>query len=154
MNDLQARFKHVQECARRVVANRPRDDFESPLEALRKLGTDALLDLFQFHRNRRETLRRKLNDPPFVSDSPDMTCSNCSSNVDYHTWRELKYVIILELDKRPLGDTVCSEEFSECPAARACWDARCSRCEKVLYDQKETVRGIRECIEQLPKSVE
>lgn len=131
-------------------------DLHDPAQrsSLNKLGTDALLNLFQLHHDRRETLRRRLDDPPFVSDGRDRTCSNCGQVVDYHTWRELKYVVILELDKRPSGDTVCSEEFSEWPAARACWDARCSHCEKVLYDKKETLRVIRECIEQLPKSVE
>ncbi|KAI0633329.1 hypothetical protein C8Q77DRAFT_1114350 [Trametes polyzona] len=121
---------------------------------LQKLGTDALLNLFQLHRTRRETLRRRLDDPPFVNDGGDTSCSNCGSLVDYHTWRELKYVIIMEMDARPLGDTVCSPGLLEWPAARACWSAKCINCDRVLYDKTLTMRVIRECIDQLPTTIE
>ena len=103
---------------------------------------------------RRETLRRRLDDPPFVNDSGDTSCSNCGSLVDYHTWRELKYVIIMEMDVRPLGDTVVNPGLLEWPAARECWAAKCASCERVLYDKTLTMRVIRECIEQLPTTIE
>ncbi|CCL98364.1 uncharacterized protein FIBRA_00359 [Fibroporia radiculosa] len=122
--------------------------------ALQKLGTAALLSLFELHHSRREALRRRLDDPPFVNDGGDTSCSHCGCIVDYHTWRELKYVIILEMDVRPLGDTVCNHGLLEWPAARACWDARCTNCERVLYDKKETLRVIRECIDFLPTTVD
>ncbi|PCH43917.1 hypothetical protein WOLCODRAFT_104404 [Wolfiporia cocos MD-104 SS10] len=121
---------------------------------LMKLGTPALLSLFALHRARREALRRRLNDAPFVSDGTDATCSHCGRQVDYHTWRELKYVIVLEMDVRPLGDTICPRGLMEWPAARACWDARCANCDHVLYDKKETLRVIQECIDQLPTAVD
>lgn len=121
---------------------------------LQKLGTDALLNLFALHHTRRETLRRRLDDPPFVNDTGDTSCSNCGSIVDYHTWRELKYVIIMEMDARPLGDTVCSPGLLEWPTARACWSAKCLNCDRVLYDKTLTMRVIRECIEQLPTTIE
>ncbi|KAI0829608.1 hypothetical protein BC628DRAFT_1512276 [Trametes gibbosa] len=121
---------------------------------LQKLGTDALLNLFQLHHTRREALRRRLDDPPFVNDGGDTSCSNCGSLVDYHTWRELKYVIIMEMDGRPLGDTVCTPGLLEWPAARACWSAKCINCDRVLYDKTLTMRVIRECIEQLPTTID
>ena len=121
---------------------------------LQKLGTDAILSLFALHHGRREALRRRLDDPPFVNDTGDTTCSSCGSLVDYHTWRELKYVIIMEMDARPLGDTVISPGLLEWPAARACWAAKCVNCDRVLYDKTLTMRVIRECIDQLPTTVE
>lgn len=121
---------------------------------LQKLGTDALLNLFALHRTRRETLRRRLDDPPFVNDSGDTSCSGCGALVDYHTWRELKYVIIMEMDGRPLGDKVCNPGLLEWPAARACWNAKCANCDRVLYDKSLTMRVIQECIEQLPTTIE
>ncbi|KAH9940476.1 uncharacterized protein BXZ73DRAFT_88708 [Epithele typhae] len=121
---------------------------------LQKLGTDAVLALFALHRTRRETLRRRLDDPPFVSDTGDTSCSNCGSLVDYHTWRELKYVIIMEMDARPQGDTVLGHGLLEWPAARACWAAKCVNCDRVLYDKTLTMRVIRECIEALPTTIE
>ncbi|OSX66724.1 hypothetical protein POSPLADRAFT_1166688 [Postia placenta MAD-698-R-SB12] len=121
---------------------------------LMKLSPLALLSLFELHRGRREALRRRLDDPPFVNAGGDTLCSNCGNVVDYHTWRELKYAIILEMDVRPLGDTVCNKGLLEWPAARACWDARCVTCDRPLYDQKETLRVIRECIDQLPRTID
>ncbi|KAL7281245.1 hypothetical protein ACG7TL_004553 [Trametes sanguinea] len=121
---------------------------------LQKLGTEALLNLFQLHHVRRETLRRRLNDPPFVNDAGDTSCSHCGTLVDYHTWRELKYVIVMEMDSRPLGDTVCNPGLLEWPAARACWNAKCHNCDRVLYDKTLTMRVIRECIDSLPTTIE
>jgi len=121
---------------------------------LQKLRTDALLNLLELHHGRREALRCRLNDPPFVNDQGDATCSHCGNPVDYHTWRELKYAIILEMDVRPLGDTICGSGLLDWPAARACWAAKCMTCDRVLYDKKETLRVIRECIDQLPATVD
>ncbi len=97
---------------------------------LQRLSTDSLLDLMELHRLRREgyaylpsvshllmkvcRLRQRLNDPPFVAGST-ATCVSCHNLIDYHTWRELKYKIILEMDTRPLGDTVIEVD---------CWNGR------------------------------
>ena len=121
---------------------------------LQKLSTDALLNLMDLHHRRRETLRQRLNEHPFVVDSGETTCANCQSPVNYHTWRELKYAIVLEMDVRPLGDTIISGGLNDWSAAKACWKAECESCHRVLYDRKETLKGIKECIEQLPAAVE
>ena len=128
-----------------------RPDYRKTLQKLTSVAILALLDL---HRKRREVLRTRLNEPPFVSDSEGSTCSHCGAPVDYHTWRELKYCIVLEMDARPLGDKVCEPGLSEWPEARACWEARCNNCNRVLYDKRETLRVIKECIEQLPSVIE
>jgi len=90
--------------------------------SLQSLSTPALLDLFQLHRDRREALRTRLDDPPFVGGGTAV-CVACGYHIDYHTWRELKYKIILEMDVRPLGDTVVNSGLLEWPEARACWSA-------------------------------
>lgn len=71
-------------------------------------------------------LRQRLNDPPFVSGGL-ATCNNCHAVIDYHTWRELKYKIILEMDVRPAGDTILEHGLSEWPEALACWQAKCAQ---------------------------
>ncbi|KAF5345309.1 hypothetical protein D9758_008510 [Tetrapyrgos nigripes] len=123
---------------------------------LAKLSTDALLRLFELHHARREGIRQRLNDPPFVvSSGTNATCSACHRPIDHHTWRELKYKIILEMDVRPLGDTVLEPGLSSWPEAQACWQAKCPEfsCSRFLYDKNETVRVIRDCVEQLPKTI-
>ncbi|KIY50374.1 hypothetical protein FISHEDRAFT_39617 [Fistulina hepatica ATCC 64428] len=119
---------------------------------LQRLSTTAVLDLFQLRHARREGLRKRLNDPPFVPGG-STTCISCHSPIDYHTWRELKYKIVLEMDLRPLGDTIMNYGLVEWREAQACWAAKC-KCDRNLYDKAETLRVIRECIDGLPKSIE
>ncbi|EGN99516.1 hypothetical protein SERLA73DRAFT_179565 [Serpula lacrymans var. lacrymans S7.3] len=124
---------------------------------LRKLGTDAILDLFQLHRDRREGIRQRLDQHPFVGGSAANVahCPRCRRQIDHHTWRELKYRVILEMDVRPLGDTVINHGLTEWAEARACWEAKCPNpdCMCVLYDKGETLRLIRECIDGLPSTI-
>lgn len=121
---------------------------------LRKIGTNAVLDLIHLHRERREGLRRRLNESPFVTGNEVAYCPRCRWAIDHHTWRELKYKVVLEMDVRPLGDTVLNDGLAEWPEARACWEAKCpnTECTCVLYDKTETLRLIQECIDSLPKT--
>lgn len=121
---------------------------------LLKLGTIAALSLFRLHRARREALRRRLDEPPFVNDSGDTACSHCGSVADYHTWSILKYKIVMEMDVRAAGDTIWNHGLLDWPEARACWEARCSLCSRVLYDKAETLRVVKDCIDTLPRTVE
>lgn len=99
------------------------------------------------------SLRQRLDDPPFVSGKPAL-CAQCSGVIEYHTWRELKYKIILEMENRPQGDTV-PQGLLEWPEAKACWRAGCPNpvCGRLLYDKPETVRVIKEAIDKLPNTV-
>ncbi|KDR75319.1 hypothetical protein GALMADRAFT_249346 [Galerina marginata CBS 339.88] len=121
--------------------------------SLRTLSTDALLDLFLLHRARREGLRECLDGPPFVSGDPSR-CIQCETPIEYTTWRELKHRIVTEMDERPLGDNILDMGLCMWPEAVACWKAACSNetCKRLLYDRAETVKVIRECVEQLPKT--
>ncbi|OAX38091.1 hypothetical protein K503DRAFT_741710 [Rhizopogon vinicolor AM-OR11-026] len=121
---------------------------------LRKIGTSAVLDLIHLHRERREGLRRRLDETPFVTGSTVAHCPRCRRVIEHHTWRELKYKVVLEMDVRPLGDTVLNVGLVDWPEAQACWEAKCpnTECTCVLYDKNETLRLIRECIDSLPNA--
>jgi len=146
--DEEARFASTQ-----TLTHHLHDPQVRPL--LQRLSTDALLKLFELHHTRREALRDRLNKPPFVASENTSNCGNCHAPIDYHTWRELKYRMIQEVELRPLGDTILDKGLSEWPEAKACWLAKCPNrvCARFLYDQEPTMRIIRECVDELPRSV-
>ncbi|KAF7975064.1 hypothetical protein HWV62_16132 [Athelia sp. TMB] len=122
--------------------------------SLQSLSTTALLDLLTLHRDRREVLRKRLDEPPFVGGG-NAVCVACGWSICYQTWRELKYKIILEMDVRPLGDTVLNTGLAEWHEAKRCWSAKCPNvdCDRVLYDKNETLRVIKECVDGLKKFI-
>lgn len=112
--------------------------------SLQALSTTALLDLLALHRDRREALRARLDEAPFVGGGTAV-CVACGWSICYRsfphaireqfgknssliahldTWRELKYKIILEMDVRPLGDTVVNSGLTEWHEAKRCWSAK------------------------------
>ena len=123
-------------------------------EMLNKVDGRAALALLKLHRLRREGIRRRLEEHPFVCENTAALCARCRKQTDHYTWRELKYKIIMEMDARPLGDTVLKIGLEEWPEAKACWDSRCQNatCACVIYDKTETIRLIRDCIDSLPKT--
>lgn len=127
---------------------------EENWEMLNKVDGRAALALLKLHRSRREGIRKRLEEHPFVCENTAALCARCRKQTDHFTWRELKYKIIMETDARPLGDTVLNVGLQEWAEAKACWEARCqnSNCACVIYDKAETVRLIRDCIDSLPKT--
>ncbi|TCD69263.1 hypothetical protein EIP91_008198 [Steccherinum ochraceum] len=121
---------------------------------LLKLSSVSLLNLYELHHSRKDNLRTRLNETPFVNDATEASCSNCGAIVMYHTWRELKYVIITEMDVRPMGDTILEKGLDDWPAAKACWEAKCQKCDRVLYDKRETLKAIKQCMDKLPNKIE
>lgn len=63
--------------------------------------------------------------------------------------------MVMEIDRRPLGDIILGKGLSEWREALACWKAACPNesCKRLLYDRLETIRVIRACIEGLPKTI-
>ncbi|KAI0047466.1 hypothetical protein FA95DRAFT_1559090 [Auriscalpium vulgare] len=127
--------------------------------ALLKLKTDDLLALQDLHHRRREDFRQRLSEPPFLTDmqltEAYARCARCHEPVDYAAWRELKYVMVLEMDRRPAGDMIPAG-LEEWPAARACWAAKCKKmsCGSSVYDRTSSTRAIQEAIIALPETIE
>lgn len=69
-----------------------------------------------------------------------------------------KNAMFLEIEKRPLGDTlgVVAGETADWPEAKACWESQCSKpdCGGLNYDRIATLRQIRTCISLLPTTIE
>ncbi|KZV65136.1 hypothetical protein PENSPDRAFT_656020 [Peniophora sp. CONT] len=125
-----------------------------------KLRTPALLALQGLHRARLVAFREALNQPPFLTaaqmaDTVSQRCSRCSEQFEYGAWRDLKYAMERELERRPMGDTVLNG-LEDWPVAKICWSSQCKRpqCTAHVYDRVSSSRAIRETIEALPRAIE
>lgn len=93
----------------------------------------------------------------FVSSS--FHCHLCGvTELDNRTWQELKNALFLEIDRRPLGDTIRAEVggAADWPEALACWEAKCTKkaCGARHFGRVTTFRQIRACIDTLPSTIE
>lgn len=126
--------------------------------ALERISSSALMTLLRFHRLRRDEFKRLIDSLLGFFDagnSVEYVCSKCGEVMSIHTWRELKVRMFMEMDKRPLGDTLCSLEMEEWPEAVSCWEAKCRNpgCGELNYDKCSTLRDIKKCIDRLPLHV-
>ena len=125
---------------------------------LERLSSVHLMALLRLHRFRRNEFKRMLDNEPAFDIGNTMEpaqCTNpgCTQEISHHTWRELKVRMFMEMDKRPLGDTLVGFGMEEWPEAIACWNAKCQRpagCNKMNYNKVETLRSIKDCIDRLP----
>ncbi|TFK35125.1 hypothetical protein BDQ12DRAFT_612203 [Crucibulum laeve] len=138
-------------------------DLHDPSHApiLERMSSKDLLPLLQLHRARRDQFRLLIDSPErfTAGNSSPYHCSRCGvTQLDNHTWRELKNAMFLEIDRRPLGDTlgVACGESAEWPESLACWEAKCKKegCGGFNYDRIATLRQIRNCIDSLPLTIE
>ncbi len=127
---------------------------------LLRLRTADLYALMELHHTRRERFRSRLAEPPFLTDallndSNAARCSRCRDPISYAEWRELKHVMLHELERRPAGDTVLLG-LEEWPQAKACWAARCKKpgCTSPVYDKVLSTRAIKEVLDSLPNAIE
>jgi hypothetical protein len=127
--------------------------------SLLRLRTADLYALFALHRERREQFRARIADAPFLTDAQlvdtSTRCSRCRDPLSYTEWRELRHVMLAELERRPSGDTVLSG-LDEWPAARACWASKCKRvtCQSSVYDKALSSKAIKDLLDSLPNAVE
>ncbi|THH21327.1 hypothetical protein EW146_g215 [Bondarzewia mesenterica] len=127
--------------------------------ALLKLKTASLLALTDLRHSRREQFRTRLNQHPFLTEiqmsDGFARCPRCADPLDYAAWRELKLVMVVEIDRNPSGESF-KEGLETWPAARACWAAKCKKvgCASALYDKALTTRVIWEAINALPNIIE
>ncbi|KZP18652.1 hypothetical protein FIBSPDRAFT_920307 [Athelia psychrophila] len=109
--------------------------------ALQPLSTTALINLFALHRDQREILRKRLDEPPFVGGG-NAVCVACGWFICY---------------RPPLGDTVLTSGLStDWQEAKRCWTAKSidicdsapnAGCDRMLDDKNETLRVIKECVD-------
>ena len=127
--------------------------------SLLRLRTADLYALFALHNERRTQFRARIADAPFLTDAQLVDtaarCSRCREPLSYVEWRELRHVMLAELERRPSGDTVLSG-LEEWPAALACWATKCKRvsCLSSVYDKALSSKAIKDLLESLPNAVE
>ncbi len=128
--------------------------------SLLHLRTADLYALFALHHERRVQFGARIADAPFLTDAQlldtaSARCSRCRESLSYVEWRELRHVMLTELERRPSGDTVLTG-LEEWPAALACWATKCKRvsCLSSVYDKASSSKAIKELLDSLPNAVE
>lgn len=138
-------------------------NLHDPIHAptLARLSSKDLLPLLNLHRKRRDMFKRLIDSPErfAAGNSAVYHCSRCGvTQLDNYPWRELKFAMFAEIDRRPLGDTLGLGvgQSVELPEAKACWEAKCKKegCDGVNYDRIATLRQIRNCIALLPSTID
>ncbi|KAF9001123.1 hypothetical protein BDQ17DRAFT_1358788 [Cyathus striatus] len=123
---------------------------------LASLTAKDLMALLGLHRRRRDEFKKAIDGDLFnAGNAVKYSCTGCGEEVDNHPWRELKARMFLEMDWRPLGDTICALDMEEWPEAVACWSAKCKKegCGDLYYNKVYTLRDIKACIDRLPETV-
>ena len=128
--------------------------------SLLRLRSADLYALFALHHKRRAQFRSRIADSPFLTDAQLLNtasarCSSCRDPISYLEWRELRHVMLAELERRPSGDTVLTG-LEEWPAALACWATKCKRasCHSSVYDKALSSKAIKDLLDSLPNAVE
>lgn len=124
---------------------------------LERISSSRLMKLFRLHRERRDRFKALLDsDGLFEAGNAERyLCPGCGEGMSNYTWRELKSKMFMEMDRRPLGDTLCSLEMEDWPEAVACWEAKCQKsdCGRLNYNKLSTLRDIKNCLDKLPSHV-
>lgn len=122
---------------------------------LQRLASTDLIVLLAFHRRRRDALKAFIDSAENSNAGNGRECVGCGEPLDNHTWRELKAKIFLEMDQRPLGDTLVGLDMEEWPESIACWNSKCQNenCGRLNYNKHSTLRDIKKFLDQLPSSI-
>jgi hypothetical protein len=128
--------------------------------SLLRLRTTDLLALFTLHHERRMQFRTRIAESPFLTDAQltdtaSARCSRCREPISYVEWRELRQMMLAELERRPAGDTVLTG-LDEWPTALACWASKCRKtpCLSPVYDKALSSKAIKDVLDSLPNAVE
>ncbi|KAG6901319.1 hypothetical protein C0995_013679 [Termitomyces sp. Mi166 len=128
---------------------------EEYAEQLQRLPAKHLMALLSLHRRRRDLFMTSLDtgEAFTAGNNTDRYCSGCGEKVDNHSWREFKARMFLEMDQRPLGDTLLSLDMEDWRESIACWSAKCrnGECRMPHYDRSATLRAIQDYLEEPPR---
>ncbi|KIM35439.1 hypothetical protein M413DRAFT_32470 [Hebeloma cylindrosporum] len=128
---------------------------------LGEMSSKDVLPLLDLHQKRRNMFRELLDSPErfAAGNSSAYHCNRCGvTELDNSMWRAFKRAMFLEMERRPLGDTLGVMEGStpDWPEALACWEAKCAKddCRALNYDRIATLRQIRACVSLLPSTID
>ncbi|KAJ3811566.1 hypothetical protein EV368DRAFT_49217 [Lentinula lateritia] len=134
-------------------------------KTLEGMSSKDLLCLLKLRHRRKEEFRAYLDDPDrFSVGNSDILCSQChETRIDNGTWRILKELMVAELERRPLGDSIVGYDVDGIggenstggiltwPEAEACFKATCKKgCGSLNYDECATLKQIQSGIDSLP----
>jgi len=112
-----------------------------------------LMSLLHLRWLRKSQLRTALD--KFAASRVPYKCQRCYAVIDVHAWRELKWLMLDEIERRPSGESIKTQAFSDSPTARSVFSLTCpqAQCGRLCFDKDATLENIGKAIDALPSSV-
>lgn len=162
----QFEWEEEKHCAERYTLQYDLLMDESLTSTLERLSSKDVMRLLRTRKARVDRFLTLVNDMHRFSagNNDAYDCGRCSnSKLDNQTWKDLKQMMLLEIERRPLGDTVSGYPVSgiggdtglgvmSWKEAELCWAATCQNpdCGSANYDRLTTLKQVKQCVDELP----
>jgi hypothetical protein len=133
---------------------------------LRTIPSNYLTRLFILHEKRKRLFCDSMNDDngwpvdgrptnPFVHLNRYNTprCCNRANDAAVVSWQRFQTRILVEMNKRPLGDTVTGEGMTNWTEAKNCWQMKCTACSRFIFDMGQFVTFLKTTLNRLPSTI-
>ena len=119
---------------------------------LNSLQGDHIMALFHLRWTRKNQLRAALD--RFAGSRVPYKCAKCYMVIDTHAWRELKWLMLDEIERQPSGESIKTQTFADSPTAREVFSLTCpnKQCGRLCFDKDTTLENITKAINSLPSS--
>lgn len=123
--------------------------------ALDSLSGASLMALLDLRWQRKAKLKAALESPnKFSANRDPETCLNCKTHIGKGSkWRELKWVILDELEHCPSGESIKSKDFMQTAPVVTILDSKCQYCHTVCFSKEAIVKNILDAIDDLPTTI-
>ena len=123
-------------------------------DALRSLDNCAdLLALMKLRWSRKSKFKQILDSDRFSASKSPAKCYRCSGTFTPTAWRELKWLLLDEIDRVPSGKTIRAHGFFDAPAVVPVFQIKCIHCNRTNVDKDATIAVIYTALDELPTAL-
>ncbi|KZT04814.1 uncharacterized protein LAESUDRAFT_285015 [Laetiporus sulphureus 93-53] len=108
--------------------------------------------LFLLHRQRKDALRKALNDVTRFPANTGENCKGCRAKLEHAQWRYLKELWLLRADEAPFGRTISPAQLNASEVSSVI-EATCPFCCRRLYNPNEMYDNLQNAVNNLPQTI-